>query len=31
MLNKISINAHSSVRIGASRTIYVDPFQLKEE
>ena len=31
MLNKISINAHSSVRIGASKTIYVDPFQLKEE
>ena len=31
MLNKITINAHSSVRIGASHTIYVDPFQLKEE
>ena len=31
MLNKISINAHSSVRIGASKTIYVDPFQLTEE
>jgi len=31
MLNRISINAHSSVRIGASKTIYVDPFQLAEE
>ena len=31
MLNKISINAHSSVRIGASKTIYVDPSQLQEE
>jgi len=31
MLDKISINAHSSIRIGASRTIYVDPFQLTEE
>ena len=31
MLNKISINAHSSVRIGASTTVYVDPFQLTEE
>ena len=31
MLNKITINAHSSIRIGASHTIYVDPFQLKEE
>ena len=31
MLNKISINAHSSVRIGASKTIYLDPFQLTEE
>lgn len=31
MLNKLSINAHSSVRIGASKTIYVDPFQLTEE
>lgn len=31
MLNKITINAHSSVRIGASQIIYVDPFQLQEE
>ena len=31
MLNRISINAHSSVRIGASHTIYLDPFQLAEE
>lgn len=31
MLDKISINAHSSIRIGASKTIYVDPFQFKEE
>jgi L-ascorbate metabolism protein UlaG (beta-lactamase superfamily) len=31
MLNKITINAHSSIRIGASKTVYVDPFQLTEE
>lgn len=31
MLNKISINAHSSVRIGGSKTIYVDPFRITEE
>lgn len=31
MLDKISINAHSSVRIGGSKTIYVDPFRITEE
>ena len=31
MLSKISINAHSSVRIGGSRILYVDPFHITEE
>lgn len=31
MTDRITINAHSSVRIGASKVIYVDPYQLSEE
>ena len=28
---KISINAHSSIRVESDKIIYFDPFQIKEE
>ena len=31
MLEKITVNAHSSIRIAAEKVIYIDPFQLKNE
>ena len=31
MLEKITVNAHSSIRIAAEKVIYIDPFQLKCE
>ena len=31
MLNQITVNAHSSIRIGGKTVVYVDPFRLTEE
>ncbi|MDO4960398.1 MAG: MBL fold metallo-hydrolase [Eubacteriales bacterium] len=31
MVDKISINAHSSIRIGLDKVMYFDPFHIKEE
>ena len=31
MLNEITINAHSSIRIGCSKVVWFDPYLLKEE
>lgn len=31
MLDRITINEHSSIRIGGTPVVYVDPFRLKEE
>ena len=31
MLDNITVNAHSSIRIGGGTVVYVDPFRLTEE
>ena len=31
MLDQITVNAHSSIRIGGGTVVYVDPFRLTEE
>ena len=31
LTDSISVNAHSSIRIGGSTVVYIDPFKLTEE